>query len=82
LPEGTALPSSTRVRGLQWLLGPRALDQESVATALRSADPVLRKYAAVAARRISGSKKEPLLYAATLDDPDIKKFADAGIKLV
>jgi hypothetical protein len=51
-------------------------------TALRSQDAVLRKYGAVAARRLSKSNKALLLYAASVGDPDVKNFADAGIKLL
>ncbi|HKF20320.1 MAG TPA: hypothetical protein VKE93_02060 [Candidatus Angelobacter sp.] len=75
-------PDSGHVRGLQWLFSQEALDAERVTTALQSQDAVLRKYAAVAARRISKSNRAPLLYAVSVRDPDVKNFAEAGLKLL
>ena len=75
-------PNSARVRGLQWLLSPEALDVEGVTTALQSSDAAFRKYGAVAARQLSKDNKAPLLYAASVADPDVKNFAEAGLKLL
>jgi hypothetical protein len=75
-------PNSAHVRSLQWLLSPEALDAEGVTRALQSQDAVFRKYAAVAARRLSKGNKAPLLYAASVPDPDVKNFAEAGLKLL
>ena len=75
-------PECTQVRGLEWILSPQALDPEAVMAALQNQDDVLRKYGAVAARRLSKDNRAPLLYAASVDDPDVKNFAAAGIKLL
>lgn len=75
-------PKSTRVGGLEWLLSPESLDPEGVMTALQSQDAVFRKYGAIAARRLSKFNKAPLLYAASVPDPDVKNFADSGLKLL
>lgn len=75
-------PASKHVQGLQWLRSTEASNPESIATALRSADSSLRKYAAVAASRISKSNTKPLFLASTLEDPDVKGFADSSIKLL
>jgi len=75
-------PNSVNVGGLRWLIGSQASDSQNVKTALQSKEGVLRKYGVVAARRMSNSNKEPLLYAASLDDPDVKNFADSSITLL
>jgi len=75
-------PNSMNVRGLRWLIGSHASDLQDVKTALQSQDGVLRKYGVVAARRMSKDNREPLLYAASLSDPDVKNFADSSITLL
>jgi hypothetical protein len=75
-------PDSARVRGLNWLLGPESVIAEIVNKMLQNQDTVLRKYGAVAARRLSKIDKGPLLYAFSVADPDVKNFAEAAIKLL
>jgi hypothetical protein len=72
-------PNSVNVRGLRWLIGSHASDPQDVRTVLQSQDEALRKYGVVAARRMSKSSKEPLLYAASLNDPDVKHFAESSM---
>jgi hypothetical protein len=75
-------PKSPHVRGLQWLLGTDASNPHEITTILQNQDKLLRKYGVVAARQISKEDREPLLYAASLDDPDVKGFADSSITLL
>jgi hypothetical protein len=42
----------------------------------------MRKYGAVLARRLVEISKDPLLCAASMDDADIKDFADTSISLL
>jgi hypothetical protein len=72
-------PNSVNVRGLRWLIGSHASDPQDVKTVLQSQDEALRKYGVVAARRMSKSSREPLLYAASLNDPDVKRFAESSM---
>jgi hypothetical protein len=75
-------PTSTNIQGLRWLLGPGASHSEEVMSALQGQDRLMRKYGVVAARRMAKNNREPLLYAASLDDPDVKDFADSSITLL
>ncbi|HZR64395.1 MAG TPA: hypothetical protein VFA85_04555 [Terriglobales bacterium] len=75
-------PNSTHVRGLRWLLSPDASDAIKVKAALQDENSLIRKYAVVAATRISKTNREPLSYAASLTDPDVKNFAESGIRLL
>ncbi|HEV2987186.1 MAG TPA: hypothetical protein VG759_02000 [Candidatus Angelobacter sp.] len=67
--------SSSHQNGLHWLLSDDALLPSSIESALQSSDPVVRKYAVVAAARLRKQHKEPLVYASTVDDEDVREFA-------
>jgi HEAT repeat protein len=75
-------PNSGHVRGLRWLLSPEASDANRVKAGLQDKNALIRKYAVVAATRISKTNREPLSYATSLTDPDVKDFADSGIRLL
>jgi hypothetical protein len=75
-------PNSANVRGLRWLIESRASDPEEVKTVLQSPEGVLRRYGVAAARRMSKNNIEPLLYAASLSDPDVKNFAESQVGLL
>lgn len=49
-------------------------DPNQVITGLRSDDPLVRKYAFAAAVRVHKDHPEPIAYASTVDDDDIKGF--------
>jgi len=72
-------PQSRTVAGLRWLLSSSSTNPDVVMAALQAQDDLMRKYGAVAAVRISTTKSEPLRYAASLADPDVKDFADSSI---
>ncbi len=74
-------PNSVNVRGLRWLVGSHASVPQDVKTVLQSQEEVLRKYGVVAASRMYRTSPEPLAYAASLNDPDVKHFADTTIEL-
>ena len=74
-------PKSRHVIGLRWLLGPGANNPEEITIALKNPDSDIRKYAAVAAARISDSHSGPLFFASTTGDSEIKNFADHQINL-
>ena len=78
----TSKPNSKDARGLQWLLGSDASNPEGVMAALQSNESQIRKYAVVAARRMSKDEREPLLYAVSLDDADVKHFAESSLALL
>ena len=75
-------PQSKNIRGLRLLLGSSAETPKEATAALRDQDELMRKYGAVLARRVAGIDKEPLLYAASIDDADVKDFADTSISLL
>jgi hypothetical protein len=75
-------PGPSLIRGLQWLLSSDAVNPKAVAAALQSQDPYSRKYGVVAASRMSERNTEPLFYASTLDDPDVKDFATSTIRRI
>jgi HEAT repeat protein len=66
---------SSHLLGLRWLLSDQALAPASIVTALRNADPIVRKYALVAAVRLRKEHPEALIYASTVDDADVRKIA-------
>lgn len=74
--------SSHHIRGIEWLLSSKSEDPAAIVRVLQSQDPLLRKYAVAAAARLSGRNREPLLYAASVDDPDVKEFAETAITLL
>lgn len=77
-----AEPHSIHVPPLQWLLSHRAADPAEVIATLKSDNPLIRKYGAAAATRMAGYNRDPLLYASTLSDSDVKEFADSSIRLL
>lgn len=62
--------------GIRWLLSEDAADADKIENVLRSADPLFRKFGAVAAAKLRKENTEPLAFASTMDDDDIKIFAD------
>jgi hypothetical protein len=56
-------------------------DPIEVITGLRSEDQVHRKYAAALAARMADVTTEPLEYAASLEDADVKEFATSELKM-
>lgn len=74
--------NSPHVRGLRWLISPKASDVEELKLALQDKDALFRKYAVVAAARIFRNNREPLFYAATMQDPDVQNFAKSAINLM
>jgi len=68
-------PGSPNALGLRWLLHTAAQDVETVEGELRNSDARMRKYAAVAAVRMSTEDRHPLLLAASSDDPEVAEFA-------
>lgn len=75
-------PQSRNIQGLQLLLAPEADSAREAIAALRDQDAVMRKYGVVLARRIAEIEKYPLSYAASINDMDVKDFADTSISLL
>ena len=75
-------PQSRHVGGLQWLLGSDASNPKEVIAALQSKDSLIRKYGMVGAVRMSTGNTEPLFYASSVEDTDVKDFADSNIRLL
>jgi hypothetical protein len=73
---------SRNIRGLHLLLAPKANSSREAMAALRDQDAAMRKYGVVLARRIAEIDKYPLSYAASIDDLDVKDFADTSISLL
>ena len=63
--------------GLSWLLSNSALVPGEVELTLRSKDPVMRRYGAAAAVRLREQDRRPLLYASTVEDAEVRKFASS-----
>jgi len=74
-------PQSKNILGLRLLLTGADRPEEATA-ALHDQDGLMRKYGVVLARRVAEINKDPLLYAASIDDPDVKDFADTSISLL
>jgi hypothetical protein len=68
-------PRSRHAFGLRWLLSAGGRDVETIESELRSPDARMRKYAAVAAVRMSTKNRRPLLLAVSSDDPEVAEFA-------
>lgn len=75
-------PRSKNTRGLRLLLGSGAENPKEATAALHDQDDVMRKYGVVLARRVAEINTDPLLYAASIDDRDVKDFADTSISLL
>ena len=63
-----------------WLLSEGANNPEEIMFFIQGQDSILRKYGVVAAARISQHNNGPLLYASSIDDPDVKQFAGDMLK--
>ncbi len=75
-------PRSKNIQGLRLLLGSGVDNSNEATVALRGQDALMRKYGVVLARRVAEIDRAPLLYAASIDDPDVKDFADTSISLL
>jgi hypothetical protein len=75
-------PKSPHANALRWLLGSDATSPERVIATLQDEDRLRRMYGMVAAARMSKGHKEPLLYAAKIEDTDIKDFANYWTSLL
>lgn len=75
-------PKSSHVLGLRWLLGPQSHIPAEVMRITDGEDPVLRKYGAIAAARISQESTQALFHASGVPDPDVRDFAQASISLL
>jgi hypothetical protein len=73
-------PQSKNIQGLRALL--RAEKPLDAMASLQDSDELIRKYGAVLARRLAHVSKEPLLFAASLDDVDVKDFAKTSLSLL
>jgi hypothetical protein len=56
-------------------------DPEEITSWLRSSEPLRRKYGAVAAARIAATTRAPLEFASSLEDGDVKEFAQSMLKM-
>lgn len=72
----SAEPDSMHVSGLRWLLGSSGTDPNEAILMLHSQDRTLRKYGAISAARIARDNKEPLLRSLSINDRDIRQFAE------
>lgn len=75
-------PQSAQARGLRWLLSSDARNDKEVISTLQSEDGFLRKYGVVAATRMARVNRDPVVYASSIRDPDVKGFADSAIRLL
>lgn len=71
-------PYSSTAKGLKLLLCQNGEAGELAIAALRSNDSVFRKYGAILARRSVGFNNAALSYAASVNDPDIRRFVRSG----
>jgi hypothetical protein len=76
------VPQSPHIRGLDWLLSGGASACNGIVTMLQSPDALMRKYAVVGARKAAATDLQPLQYAASTDDPDVKEFARTSLSLL
>jgi len=79
--EETA-PKCPYLKALRWLLGPQSRHPEEVTAFIQSQESICRKYGAVAAVRISKENRGPLFFASSVDDVDVRDFAQSGITLL
>jgi hypothetical protein len=75
-------PQSKNIQGLRLLLGSGPDIPKEATAAVQGQDGLMRKYGVVLARRVAEINRDPLLYAASVDDPDVKDFADTSISLL
>jgi len=74
-------PASIEAGHLEWLISPDARDPVGVSRRLRASDAVTRKYALVAAARLSPVTNEPLIEASRVADPEARQFASDTLSL-
>ena len=74
--------SSPHIHGLRWLLSKEAEEHDSIIAFLQSTDSLNRKYGCVGAARLSGQDRRPLLYGASVNDPDVKEFAAGMLRII
>jgi hypothetical protein len=77
---GTTEPESRYIHGLQWLLSEGGSNPKEVISFIQGRDAIRRKYGAVAAARTSQHDRKSLVFAASMEDPDIKQFASDVLK--
>ncbi|AKT39176.1 hypothetical protein [Chondromyces crocatus] len=65
-------------RGLAVLMDARQVDAEKIITLMRDPSPLLRRYGAIAAKRLLRQLPELIELAGTSDDPDLRDFHDAS----
>lgn len=73
---------SEQAQGLRLLLSRESQDAKSLEFLLDSSDATTRKYAAIAAVRLAELDRRPLVHASTLEDADIRDFAETAISLL
>lgn len=76
-----ASPNSKHIVGLEWLLGENGKSPDGALSFIQNPDDILRKYGAAAAVRMSNQTNGPLLYCASVEDPDVRQFAIDMLKI-
>src|SRR5438105_7213153 len=77
-----AIVSGCARKSICWLLSGGASACKDIVTMLQSPDALMRKYAVVGARKAATTDQQPLQYAASADDPDVKEFARTSLSLL
>jgi hypothetical protein len=75
-------PKSRHIPGLKWMLSSDLKKPKEVIAALHNQDSLTRRYGVVAAVRMSKDNPQPLFDASSVEDSDVKAFADSGIRLL
>jgi len=78
--EKTA-PDSDHVACIRWLTGDCGRNPNEILSFLRSEKALPRKYGVVGATRLAVLNREPLEFAASVQDEDVKQFASSMLKL-
>lgn len=76
------VPQSPHIRGLDWLLRGGVPACNDIMIMLQSPDALMRKYAVVGARKTATTDPQPLHYAVSTDDDDVKEFARTSLSLL
>lgn len=79
--EQSGMEPSIQV-GLRWLLAESAQNPTQIMTWINKADPLLRRFGAVAAGRVASAHPQLLEIASHLDYQDIKEAASAQIRFL
>jgi hypothetical protein len=86
-------PDSGHVLGLRWLTSEGGTNIGQINAWLQSSNPLEKKYGVVAATRVASGHEEgrgydltvgttePLVWAASIDDEDIKRFAHSMLQM-